>query len=352
MLSCYLTILSPVPTSLYQDPPFDIAVKYAFILNQIYNLAFYSGILPQASIWVIVGLIFQYWMDKYQLLRKRTVKQSLSNNLSIEMTEMLEYFMPLFGAAIMYFMWSLRGSITGLETSAFVIGIVHALLPMQELNECLFVVEEGQANAQRYEDVNKNFDTDYKRCNPATRRYATEQLFERFNIENLVIKKQSGEISAQEDEENLEDDFDEHVGSHSHFKSNLNGPSGQLPATKNSLDDQEPVRHDIQHTEKHLMDKSELQLHPEEEKEAVARAVPEQKHKVIDLTQLPTQNQEEHKEDAQQNIRSPNNLTLPLSAINDGSSSNREIIQYQEIKDFGEISPLSEGEEAARITKN
>jgi hypothetical protein len=42
---------------IFEYPEFNIAVRYAGILNQMYNLAFYCPILPQATIWVIISLI-------------------------------------------------------------------------------------------------------------------------------------------------------------------------------------------------------------------------------------------------------------------------------------------------------
>jgi hypothetical protein len=56
---------------LFEFPEFDINVRYAFILNSIFNLAFYSPILPQAAIWIIIGFLGEYWTNKYLLIKKR-----------------------------------------------------------------------------------------------------------------------------------------------------------------------------------------------------------------------------------------------------------------------------------------
>ena len=179
-------------------PEFDIAVNYAYIMNQIYNLAFYSGILPTATLWVVLGLSLLYWIYKRQLLELRSVKQSLSNNLSIEMTEMIEYFVPIFGASFVYFIYVLRGKIGVLEVLPLAIGLVHALLPMQELNECLFRIPDSKANEQRYSDAQKNFDTDYKRENPVTRRLASENLFQKNRLERLLRQSTTFDVPVDE----------------------------------------------------------------------------------------------------------------------------------------------------------
>ena len=135
----------------------------------MFNLAFYSPILPQASVWIIFGLILEYWMNKYTLLKKRQVTKSLSFTLSIEMIEMLEYYLPIFGISCMYFNFLLRDDFSILALVPFIIGIINALLPMQKINEYLFSNNENQENTHRFSDIASKFESDYLKANPGTR---------------------------------------------------------------------------------------------------------------------------------------------------------------------------------------
>jgi len=47
-----------------------------------------------------------------------------------------------------------------------ILGMLHAFLPMQMINERLFSVEKAEANVLDYEGASKFFITDYSRENP------------------------------------------------------------------------------------------------------------------------------------------------------------------------------------------
>ena len=79
---------------------FDIALRYAIILNTLFSTAFYAPILPVTLVWGLIAVLLHYWSDKYALLRRKVVKYSMSSDLSTEMTEHLEYFLPIYSVII------------------------------------------------------------------------------------------------------------------------------------------------------------------------------------------------------------------------------------------------------------
>lgn len=87
---------------LYEDPEFEISMRYAVAINTVFSCGFYSPILPIGLIWGILSLLLQYYTSKYSLLRRRVVKTSMSSELSLEMTEQLEYFLPIFSVRQIY----------------------------------------------------------------------------------------------------------------------------------------------------------------------------------------------------------------------------------------------------------
>ena len=48
------------------------------------------------------------------------------------------------------------------------IGIIHAVIPMQDINEKLFKLDDPVPNKITYINAKYDFDTDYGRTNPAT----------------------------------------------------------------------------------------------------------------------------------------------------------------------------------------
>jgi hypothetical protein len=56
--------------------------RYAEILKTMWFTFFYSPVIPLSSLISIIGMILYYWTDKYNLLRKRTVKDTIGKELS------------------------------------------------------------------------------------------------------------------------------------------------------------------------------------------------------------------------------------------------------------------------------
>lgn len=75
------------------------------MLNLLYTVSFYTPILPVVLLWAIIGLFLTYIIDKYNLLRRRTVKFALGNSLSVEMTEMVEFILPIFTLSNIFFFY-------------------------------------------------------------------------------------------------------------------------------------------------------------------------------------------------------------------------------------------------------
>ena len=51
---------------------------------------FYGDIIPVGTLFSILGLSLYYLVDKFNVLRRRTIKENLSKDLSIAMIDMLE----------------------------------------------------------------------------------------------------------------------------------------------------------------------------------------------------------------------------------------------------------------------
>jgi len=87
-------------------------MRYTILLKTMYLVSFYAPVLPSFLLWGMLSLFLTYWIDKYNLLRRRSVLDSMSTELSIEMTEMLEYCLILYAlgnlAAMIYLIESVE----------------------------------------------------------------------------------------------------------------------------------------------------------------------------------------------------------------------------------------------------
>ncbi|KRX04521.1 hypothetical protein PPERSA_04336 [Pseudocohnilembus persalinus] len=178
--------------NIFEEPEFDIVKRYSDCLQSMYLCAFYSPILPVGMIWSILGIFLHYWIDKYNLLRRRVIKYNMSSDLSREMIEMLEFVLIIYCTGNLIFwifiledqedkscsIWSILG---------VVVGVLHAALPMEKVSEFLCKVKNAPFNEQSYQEVELDFLTDYARENPATKKTATESFLKK--IEQMKEKE-------------------------------------------------------------------------------------------------------------------------------------------------------------------
>lgn len=53
---------------MYEEPEFNIGLRYSWILNTMYMTAFYAPLIPIVLIYTLIGFIFVYWIEKVLLL--------------------------------------------------------------------------------------------------------------------------------------------------------------------------------------------------------------------------------------------------------------------------------------------
>eukprot|EP01017_Pseudomicrothorax_dubius_P049142 TRINITY_DN9094_c0_g1_i9.p1 TRINITY_DN9094_c0_g1~~TRINITY_DN9094_c0_g1_i9.p1 ORF type:complete len:714 (-),score=160.72 TRINITY_DN9094_c0_g1_i9:100-2241(-) len=167
--------------AIFEGIEFDIAQRYANIIKTMLFTAFYCPVVPLATLISACGLILTYWVDKYVLLRRAKEPPALSGELSMEMTEVLEYILPAFAIGnIVFEQFLLSSGEKGAGTDiiswvTFAVGIINAFLPMGWLNEKLFPTGEEQTTNETYNQARRNFEEEYDRENPATRDEAAKE---------------------------------------------------------------------------------------------------------------------------------------------------------------------------------
>ena len=53
----------------------------------MYVVAFYAAIIPLGLVVTCIALLTHYWVEKYNIARRRTIKYSYSSVMSIQMIE-------------------------------------------------------------------------------------------------------------------------------------------------------------------------------------------------------------------------------------------------------------------------
>ncbi|EGR32359.1 protein kinase domain protein [Ichthyophthirius multifiliis] len=189
---------------LMEHPDYAMGKRYADIMKTMWFTFFYSPVIPMATVWSILGVILYYITDKYNLIYRRTVKESIGKGLTIEMIEMVEYCVVLHCFGNFFFKYQLFGTYELSNLILCCATLLISILPMQELNDWLFP-SNSQSEQKNYREVEIYFDSDYDRENPVTRNYALKSLM----MTRSRILKEASEASKIREKDNFILLFDE-----------------------------------------------------------------------------------------------------------------------------------------------
>jgi hypothetical protein len=112
------------------------------MMKTMYISIFYSPVVPIGLFITIVGFSVFYWVEKYVILRKKSIKNQLSIYVSLEMTEYLEFVISIYAISNLLFkmnlsefspMWLIVGTI---------MGFVYSILPIQLIVNSIFLFRE------------------------------------------------------------------------------------------------------------------------------------------------------------------------------------------------------------------
>jgi uncharacterized membrane protein SpoIIM required for sporulation len=67
------------------------AKRYADIMKTMWFSFFFVSSIPIGLLFSMLGLSIYFWVDKYNVMKRRTVRENLSKDVTIEMIELLEY---------------------------------------------------------------------------------------------------------------------------------------------------------------------------------------------------------------------------------------------------------------------
>ncbi|CAD8092456.1 unnamed protein product [Paramecium primaurelia] len=153
---------------LFERPVFDISTSYATVLKNMYVVAFYASVIPIGLVITCFALLFFYWVEKYNIARRRTIKYNYSSVMSREMIEQLEYVLPIYCLTNLWWEYVFLQSISIEAIIGVCFGVANAILPMHEINKLLFRMKAKPNEHLPINEAEVGFLTDYCRENPAT----------------------------------------------------------------------------------------------------------------------------------------------------------------------------------------
>ena len=89
----------------FEYPEYSISDKYSDIINTMWVTFLYAPLIPIVLPFSLVYIILTYYIEKYTIMRRSTVKDVLSRNISIEMIEYLEFIIIFYSIGNFLFEW-------------------------------------------------------------------------------------------------------------------------------------------------------------------------------------------------------------------------------------------------------
>lgn len=124
--------------SLMEYPDYDLGKRYAEVMKVMWFTMLYTWLVPIAPIISFFGLALYYLVDKFVLLRRCSVKQSISINLSRKIFKLLEISLLLQPAGEILFDLQLRQYLSVSSIAMLGVALMYLLLPADKLLDWFF----------------------------------------------------------------------------------------------------------------------------------------------------------------------------------------------------------------------
>lgn len=172
---------------LFEEVEMDLSYQNSFLVKTVLVSAFFAPAVPFALIISILGLILNYWVDKYLLLRRNSLPISLGNDLNTYMLSVLEWTSCAFSIGNLLFILTLEDSSHLSVFSnvskiivllAIFLSLLHTFFPMDFFSSKLLRNQQASMDNKLYDDSRVQFPTDYDIENPVTSREGIRNFIE------------------------------------------------------------------------------------------------------------------------------------------------------------------------------
>lgn len=152
---------------LFEGPNIDMASRYAQTGLLLLIVSFYTPMQPILPIIALAGTFFQYWVEKYLLLRRYSIPEAMGSTMARFYAGIIPIAMLLYSISNYVFLRDLsdKKNNHGQASLWFMIGYV--VLPVKLVLK-LVTDSISRDDSLVYSKVKYSFIQDYDRCNPMT----------------------------------------------------------------------------------------------------------------------------------------------------------------------------------------
>ena len=174
---------------LYELPPMNIAAKYSYIAKTLLMSFLYIPIFPLGLIISFVGLLFGYWLEKFNFANMYKKPEMLNRQIA---EFYVGYFILVFfayGVGDYIFLQDVYDSKVWSLINIIAFGILIIIPYHRLLLREYFDVDESELNNKKYDDAYFSFSRDYERANPMTKKEGTINYLTKLRNEGKIDEK-------------------------------------------------------------------------------------------------------------------------------------------------------------------
>jgi hypothetical protein len=163
-----------------------MANQYANTANLLLTAIFFHPLLPVSIPIAMVGMILNYWANKYVFLRRMRVPEQLSSLMPTFFANLIPYFAFIWSLDLMLFYRTLYNELFNVRNSTkaapalgiLIFAIIMILIPIRScINKC-YEGDRSYAD-ETYDQKILQFHTDYDRENPVTKNEGLVRIMEK-----------------------------------------------------------------------------------------------------------------------------------------------------------------------------
>ena len=178
--------------ALFMGPNVDMAQRYANTALLLFLTVFYSFPLPIMPVLAFFGTVFQYWLEKYLLLRRHRIPEQMGSMMAKTLSNSIPYVCFLYGLSLFVFTNIMSNGTNFVGLIAFILSIWFILVPVRMIL-AKWTPDVFRRDEMTYERHSMTFLTDYNRANPMTSKEAYMEYYDKL--------KEAGEIDSKKYEQ-------------------------------------------------------------------------------------------------------------------------------------------------------
>ena len=162
--------------ALFEGPPLDMAQRFANTMLLLLLTLFYFHLLPILPLIAGLGAVWQFWIEKYVLLRRHKIPEVVGSTIALFFANSLGVIVFIWTLAV----WGMTAELSDGKNFYPIIHVffafIYLVLPIRSILS-KFVPDVEKNDTQLYEKERWGFLNDYDRTNPKSQKEAKLQFF-------------------------------------------------------------------------------------------------------------------------------------------------------------------------------